>query len=234
MLEAVDISKYFKEQAVLQEVTLKVGSEIKVIIGLNGSGKSTLLKIIAGIIKGDGGQVKINGQIVTNFSPEKRGVGYVPQHPALFNHLTVWDNIIYSVKNGRGSKDAGAQVAEMLGLADILKKKPKELSGGFKSRVSLARALASEPKVILLDEPLSDIDAATKENLLPQFRDVFKSHEIPVLYVTHDVREAEIVGDSFAVMIGGKVMEISSARMAFDMIRDNYLNSFMPAGTAVS
>jgi len=109
--------------------------------------------------------VIIDNQEVTTLPPEKRGVGYVPQHPALFNHLTAWQNITYPLKNGRGSWERAERVASFLGLGSILTKRPRELSGGYKSRVSLARALMSEPKIMLLDEPLSDIDAATKEKL---------------------------------------------------------------------
>lgn len=225
MLEVLQVSKSFRKQQVLQKVTFKTGAEIRVIIGLNGSGKSTLLKIISGIIKVDEGQVFLNGKNITDEPPEKREVGYVPQHPALFKHLTVWDNIIYSLKNKRGSLEIGNQVVEMLGLTDVLSKKPGELSGGFKSRVSLARALTSNPKTILLDEPLSDIDAATKEKLLPEFRTALKTMNIPVIYVTHDVKEAELIGDTFSVITGGRLIDIESSSRAFDTIKEALLTA---------
>lgn len=225
MLEVLQVSKSFRKQQVLQKVTFKTGAEIRVIIGLNGSGKSTLLKIISGIIKVDEGQVFLNGKNITDEPPEKREVGYVPQHPALFKHLTVWDNIIYSLKNKRGSLEIGNQVVEMLGLTDVLLKKPGELSGGFKSRVSLARALTSNPRTILLDEPLSDIDAATKEKLLPEFRTALKTMNIPVIYVTHDVKEAELIGDTFSVITGGRLIDIESSSRAFDTIKEALLTA---------
>lgn len=221
MLEVLQVSKSFYNQQVLQGVTFKIGTEIRVIIGLNGSGKSTLLKIISGIIKADEGQIFLKGENITDQPPENREVGYVPQHPALFKHLTVWDNITYSLKNRRGSLEIGNQVVEMLGLMDVLSKKPGELSGGFKSRVSLARALTSNPKTILLDEPLSDIDAATKEKLLPEFRKALKAMNIPVIYVTHDVKEAELIGDTFSVIIGGRLFDIDSSAKAFDTIKES-------------
>lgn len=226
MLEVINLSKSFKQQQVLRGVHLQVGPEIKVIIGLNGSGKSTLLKIIAGTLPGDDGKVIIDGQEVTTLPPEKRGIGYVPQHPALFNHLTAWHNITYPLRNGRGSWEMAEQVVGLLGIAGILAKRPRELSGGYKSRVSLARALASKPKIMLLDEPLSDVDAATKEKLLQEFREVLKSMKIPILYVTHDVWEAELIGDTFGVMIGGKLVAVDSAREALALIRDNFFSLY--------
>ena len=221
MLEVSQVNKSFHKQQVLQGVTFKIGTEIRVIIGLNGSGKSTLLKIISGIIKADEGQIFLSGKNITDHPPENREIGYVPQHPALFKHLTVWDNITYSLKNKRGSLEIGNQVVEMLGLMDVLSKKPGELSGGFKSRVSLARALTSNPKTILLDEPLSDIDAATKEKLLPEFRKALKAMNIPVIYVTHDVKEAELIGDTFSVITGGRLFDIDSSAKAFDAIKES-------------
>lgn len=219
MLKINNISKCFENRKVLKDVTTEVKSETKVIIGLNGSGKSTLLKIVAGIIRADEGRVIIGERDVTLLPPEDRKIGYVPQHTALFNHLTIKENITYSFKNRRGSMETVEKTIDMLGLKDYLNCKPHELSGGYKSRVSMARALVSAPQVMLLDEPLSDIDAATKEKLLPEFRFVFKNIDIPVLYVTHDVHEAEAIGDTFAVMIDGKLIDIDSASRAFDFIK---------------
>lgn len=219
MLEVRDIEKRFGKHEVLRGVSLTVGPQIKVIIGLNGSGKSTLLKIIAGILDPTGGRVVLNGQDVTGLPPEERRVGYVPQHPALFNHLAVRENIRYGMRNGQGSEEMVDKVVKMLGLEEVLERKPDELSGGYRSRASLARALAPQPRVILLDEPLSDIDVAIKEKLLPEFREVLAVLGVPVLYVTHDPWEAEQLTDSFAVMVDGRFTEINSAGEAFDLIR---------------
>jgi molybdate transport system ATP-binding protein len=219
-LEVLDVWKEFGNQPVLRGVSFRAEPGIMVIIGLNGSGKSTLLKVIAGILKADGGRVFLAGRDISGLPPEKRRVGYVPQHPALFRNLTVWENVAYALKNGRGSRQAAGEAAEMLGLTGVLAKKPRELSGGYQSRVSLARALASGPGVILLDEPLSDVDAATKERLLPEFRNVLKARGVPVIYVTHDVGEAELIGDTFAAMIGGKLGSLDKARKAFEAVKE--------------
>ncbi|MFO8191280.1 MAG: ABC transporter ATP-binding protein [Bacillota bacterium] len=232
MLEFKNIKKCYGDQQVLCGVSMKMESGIKVIIGINGSGKTTLLKIIAGIISGDNGKVFINSRDVTVLPPEERNLGYVPQHPALFNHLTAWDNIIYASRNGRGFAETGKLMVEMLGLQDVLNKKPLELSGGYRSRVSLARALTSDPEVMLLDEPLSDIDASTKEKLWPEFRRTLKNNGIPSIYVTHDLHEAELIGDTFAAMVKGQIVNVASAAEAFEAIKDSYLNETVLSGIA--
>jgi ABC-type sugar transport system ATPase subunit len=232
MLEFMNVSKSFKDQLVLRDLSMKMESGIKVIIGINGSGKTTLLRIIAGIIKKDSGKVLINNRDVTDLPPEQRNLGYVPQHPALFNHLTAWDNIIYATRNKRGSVKTGSRMVEMLDLQEVLAKRPRELSGGYRSRVSLARALTSEPDVMLLDEPLSDIDASTKEKLWPEFRRILNHNNIPALYVTHDLHEAKLIGDTFVAMVKGKLVEVESAEDAFDVIKESYLDSDLLSGIA--
>ncbi len=225
MLKVENIEKSFPPKQVLRQVSLTVDSEIRVIIGLNGGGKSTLLKIIAGIWEADSGSVFIEDKNVTALSPEDREIGYVPQHPALFKHLSVKDNVYYSLRNGRGAVEDGNRLISMLGLQDVLDKKPNTLSGGYQSRVSLARALASRPKVMLFDEPLSDLDLVIKENLLPEFKKVLKTLGMPVLYVTHDPREATLVGDSFSALVHGNIQSISSAEKAFDLIKQGYASA---------
>ena len=225
MLKVNGIYKAYGTQEVLKNACLEIGPEIKVLIGINGCGKSTLLHIIAGIIEPDKGSVLLKERDITHLPPEKRRVGYVPQHPALFGHKSIIDNIRYGMRNGHGSEELLEDLINMLGLEGILNKKPGELSGGYKSRVSLARALAPQPEMILLDEPLSDIDAAVKEKLLPEFRRVTKLMNVPVLYVTHDPAEAEQIGDSFSMMQDGQVKGIDSAQHAFKIIKEGKLIS---------
>ena len=220
MLRIENLKKFFGKNVILNKVNLKVNpSEIKVIMGLNGSGKSTFLKIVAGLIQPDEGLIFINDKNITKLDPEDRNIGYVPQHPALFPHLTVKENIYYSLKNKRGSKKLADQLVEMLDLESYLEKKIDILSGGYKSRVSLARALVSQPEVVLLDEPLSDFDLAIKEKLLEKFKKVLKFLNIPVIYVTHDPVEAQIIGDTFSVLIKGKIKEINSIEEAHQLMR---------------
>lgn len=224
MLEVQNLVKAYGDLRVLDNVSARIeNGRILVIIGLNGSGKSTLLKVITGILPCDNGCVRIDGQDVTSLEPEDRKIGYVPQSTALFNHLTVRENIIYSQKNGRGSPDGFEAVVSMLNLRGYLSKKPKELSGGYRARVALARALYSQPSVMLLDEPLTEVDHAKKEQMLPEFKQVLHRLNIPVLYITHDPREAELIGDAFAVMYDGKLKTIGTTEEAFEIIRAQVL-----------
>jgi len=226
MLKASGICKRYSRHTVLRNATLCLEGEIKALIGINGSGKSTFLKVIAGIVQADSGEVFINGENVTKLYPEHRNVGYVPQYPALFQHLNVEENILYGIrKNKRASKAVYERVIEMLGLGDILKKRPRELSGGYKSRVSLARALVPQPHVLLMDEPLVGMDIVVRKHILPDFRKVLKEFQIPVLYVTHDLEEAELMADSFAVMNGGEIKPVASAPEAFNVVRNSFLET---------
>lgn len=224
MLDIDCIAKMYDNRQVINQASLSIGSEIKVLIGINGCGKSTLLKIIAGIIQADSGNIRLEGRDITALTPEKRQVGYVPQHPALFRHKSVLDNMRYGMRNGRGSDAFLNKMVSMLNLEELLHKKPNELSGGYKSRVSLVRALAADPRIMLLDEPLSQIDVVVKEKLLPEFRSLLKLLKIPVLYVTHDPGEAEKIGDRFAVMVDGVIKDIDSASEAFGLIKNHSLS----------
>jgi molybdate transport system ATP-binding protein len=221
LLKVEHLFKKFGSQVIVNRVSLQVDTEISVIVGLNGSGKSTLLKVMAGIWPQEEGRVFIGERDITHLAPEDRQVGYVPQHPALFRAMTVEENIGYCLRNGRGSEEMITKVVEMLELGEVLHQRADTLSGGFQSRVSMARALASNPQVMLMDEPLSDLDVAIKERLLPQFRKALRALRIPVVYVTHDTMEASLMGDRFSVMVRGSLSEVSSAQEAFEVVRSN-------------
>lgn len=219
MFSVHGLTKRFGTQLVLDNVDLQVGREVKALIGINGSGKSTLLKIVCGILEADSGQVMIAGRDVSRLPPEDRNIGYVPQHPALFSNLTIRDNIRYGMRKGRGSEEAYEELIEMLDLREVLDKKPKQLSGGYQHRASLARALAPQPVLLMLDEPLNGMDAVLKEKMLPEFQVILKNLQVPVLFVTHDPKEAQLLGDSFAAITGGCIESMNTAEQAFSAIR---------------
>jgi molybdate transport system ATP-binding protein len=220
VLKIENLCKSFGSQKVIKNVRLDVDSEIRVVLGLNGCGKSTMLKVVAGILEGDSGKITVDGKDVTTLPPEDRHVGYVPQQASLFKHMDVRENIRYCLRNGRGRVADIDQLVELLNIENVLDKKPDTLSGGFQSRVSLARTLASQPHVMLMDEPLSDLDLAIKEKLIPEFRKVLKKLGVPVLYVTHDLAEAQLLGDRFSCMIDGVLSDADSAEKAFGRIRE--------------
>ncbi len=226
MLEAKNLHKSFGSHHVLKGASLCVQpGEIQVLIGLNGCGKTTLQRILTGILEPDAGMVSIGGKEVTSSLPEDRLLGYVPQNTGLFRHLTVRDNILYSLKNGRGSEETFHRAVELLDLESYLDWRPAQLSGGYKSRVALARALVSSPRAMLLDEPISEVDRAKKEYVLPLFRQILLQLHIPVLYITHDPWEAGEIGTSYSIMRNGVVEGIASPEEAFSVIRQQARDS---------
>jgi ABC-type sugar transport system ATPase subunit len=221
MLEAHNLHKSFPPHKVLTGVSISVHpGEIQVLIGLNGCGKTTLQRVLTGIIEPDRGTISIGGRDITGLPPEDRMIGYVPQNTALFGHLTVRENILYPLQNGRGSEETFDQVVNLLSLEPFLAWKPEKLSGGYRARVALARALVSAPRAMLLDEPITEVDRAKKEYVLPLFKEILLQLHIPVLYITHDPWEAGQIGTSFSVMKDGIVEYIASPEEAFAVIRE--------------
>jgi molybdate transport system ATP-binding protein len=221
MLEVRNLHKAFAGHRVLNGLSMHIGpGEIQVLIGLNGCGKTTLQRVLTGILEPDQGSVHIDGQEVTALPPEDRMIGYVPQNTGLFRHLTIEENILYPLRNGRGSEEKFHEAVKLLSLEQYLTWKPEKLSGGYRARVALARALVSSPRVMLLDEPITEVDRAKKEYVLPLFRDVLLQLHIPVLYITHDPWEAGQIGNSFSIMKNGTVDRIMSPEEAFAVIRE--------------
>lgn len=216
-----NLHKSFATHRVLNGVSLEIQQgEIQVLIGLNGCGKTTLQRVLTGILETDRGSVYIDGQDVTLLPPEERMIGYVPQNTGLFRHLSIEENILYPLRNGRGSKEKFNEAVKLLSLEQYLDWKPEKLSGGYRARVALARALVSSPRVMLLDEPITEVDRAKKEYVLPLFREVLLQLHIPVLYITHDPWEAGQIGNSFSIMKDGNVERITSPEEAFAVIRE--------------
>jgi iron(III) transport system ATP-binding protein len=210
-------------------VTIDVAErEFFVLLGLSGSGKTTLLRCVAGLEKPDGGEIVINHHLVSsaerNFfiGPEERGLGMVFQSYAVWPHMTVFQNVAFPLINGprKFSNDAikkkvmaALELVQLAGLAD---RPAPFLSGGQQQRVALARALAVEPKVLLMDEPLSNLDARLREEVRDEIKNLSKKFGIAVLYVTHDQVEAMALADRVAVMSKGKVLQCAPPRELYD------------------
>jgi len=218
----------------LADVCLEVEvGEYFVVLGPSGAGKTVLLQLIAGILKPDRGRVLIDGVDVTRSPPESRCIGYVPQNYALFPHLTVYSNIAFGLKLRKVPRKEVDErvrgVAEKLGIAHLLHRKPRTLSGGEAQRVALARALAIEPKVLLLDEPLSAVDPVLRWELRDYLRKIHREFEATVVHVTHDFTEALALADRIAVLNKGRVEQVGDPREVFYRPKSEFVAWFTRA-----
>jgi iron(III) transport system ATP-binding protein len=215
-LQLNNVSHSFGEHQVLQSVSLELNhGSITALLGPSGGGKTTLLRIVAGFERPTAGSVSINGITVADAQtwvpPQDRGVAIVPQEGALFPHLSVGDNVAFGLKKRR-SKESRNRVQEMLqlvGLPDAANMQPSELSGGMQQRIALARALATHPAVVLLDEPFSALDASLRETLREQVVDILRTAGATAIWVTHDQDEALSIADTVAVLMNGRIAQIS-------------------------
>jgi len=193
--------------------------EYGVIMGPSGAGKTILLETIAGFWKPLEGKIVIDGVDVTKLPPERRGLSFVPQDYALWPHLTVFENIAYGLKARRVPEEEVKrrvlEVSEVMGIRHLLQRSPKTLSGGEMQRVALARALVVEPKAILLDEPLSSLDAKTRESIKDFLKELHGRLGFTALHVTHDPIEAAELGDRIAVMAEGKIVQVGKPSEVF-------------------
>ncbi len=215
-----DVSKTFpgpkgRNVMALQRVGLEVAErEFLAIVGPSGCGKTTTLRLIAGLEAPDAGTISLNGKIVNDVPPAEREVAMVFQSHALFPHLTAFENLALGLKLRRVPQaEAAARVremAELLGLADCLARRPAELSGGQRQRVALGRALVRRPQVLLLDEPLSNLDAPLRRGLRRELLRLHRELGLTTLLVTHDPAEALALGERVAVMNGGVIEQVAT------------------------
>ncbi|MEH7307335.1 ABC transporter ATP-binding protein [Neobacillus drentensis] len=207
------VTKGYDNQVVLNNISLTLNKgEFVTLLGQSGCGKSTLLRSIAGLEDVDVGRILIDGTDITNLSPRQREVGMVFQSYALFPNMNVFDNIAYGLKMKK-AKNIDSRVKKMIDMVDLNGKEksyPHQLSGGQQQRVALARALVMEPKVLLLDEPLSALDAKIRKNLQKELKRIQKELDITTIFVTHDQEEAMTMSDRIFVMNKGNVVQSGS------------------------
>ena len=199
----------------LREVNLDVDSgEYFIILGPTGAGKTVLVETIAGLHPVVKGTVSVDGRDITNLQPERRGLGIVYQDHVLFPHLSVWENVAFGLKSARRPerdiRPKVEKVAQLVNIDHLLQRKPRGLSGGERQRVSLARALATEPKVLLLDEPLSALDPEAREKMQQQLADIHRRVNVTIIHVTHDFEEALSLGKRVAVLNKGQVVQVGA------------------------
>jgi len=205
LLLIADIDKRFEGGLRIEaSIRIPAGASTNILFGPSGAGKTTVLRCIAGLEKLDAGRIVFDGQDWTNVPPQKRSIGYLFQDYALFPHLRVSENIGYAAKR---SPEIVKRVAAMLKVDDVLHRWPGELSGGQQQRVALARVLARKPRLLLLDEPLSALDAATRDHVRSELAELLRSIGIPAIVVTHDWVDALTLGDQMLLMSGGRVLQ---------------------------
>lgn len=219
MLELEGVEKKWKDFE-LKDINLKVEkSEYFVILGPSGSGKTLLLEIVAGIIIPDRGKVILNHKDITSLPPERRNIAYIPQNYALFPNMSVHDNIAFGLKMRRVSeieiKRKVEEIAEILGIAHLLERNPRTLSGGEQQRVAIARALVLNPELLLLDEPFSSLDPETRSKLTAEMKKWRKELDFTAIHVTHSFEEALSLADRTAVMIEGRIEQSGDVREVF-------------------
>ncbi len=214
-VRVVNLTKKFGEITALDNVNLMIrDKEYFSLLGPSGCGKTTLLRLIAGLIEPSGGEIYIGEKRVDDVPPEDREIGFVFQTFALFPHLTVWDNVNYGprVKNF-DPKESGTiveEVLEMVKLHERLEAYPNELSGGMMQRIAVARALAAGAKILLLDEPLGQLDAKVRNEIRYEIRKMAKDLNLTAIHVTHDQAEAMSISDRIAVMKKGKIVQVGT------------------------
>lgn len=235
-LELVNVSKRYGRTVAVDRVNLGVEKgEFVVLLGPSGCGKTTTLRIIAGLVYPDEGKVIIDGRDVTYVEPGERDVSMVFQDYALYPHMTVFDNIAFPLvvrrKKFRLSKEEISErvhkVAKMLGIDDLLDRKPLQLSGGQQQRVALARALIAEPKLWLMDEPLSNLDALIRVHLRAELKKLQKDLGITTIYVTHDQVEALTLADRIAVMNKGRIVQIGTPKEIYENPEHVFVATFV-------
>jgi multiple sugar transport system ATP-binding protein len=211
-----NISKLYNGEVVgVRDLNVEVSEgELMVLVGPSGSGKSTTLRLVAGLEKPTGGEVHIGGKLANDLPPRDRDIAMVFQDYALYPHLSVEQNLGFGLKMRRAPsgeiRSRVAEVSEMLGIGELLHRKPKELSGGQRQRVALGRALVRNPKVFLFDEPLSNLDAALRVQLRREIKEIHRKLGATMIYVTHDQTEAMALGSRIVVMNEGAVEQIGS------------------------
>ncbi|TDE56300.1 ABC transporter ATP-binding protein [Nonomuraea mesophila] len=232
MIELKALCKSFDGVPAVRDLDLVVGrGEFLCLLGSSGCGKSTTLRMIAGFVRPDSGTVLIDGVDVSGFGPDARPTSMVFQDYAIFPHLTVAENIEFGLKAQKLPRDERArrteEALELVGLTGLGGRRPNELSGGQQQRVAVARSLAIRPSVLLMDEPLSNLDAKTRIQLRTQLREIQRDTGTTIVYVTHDQEEALALGDRIAVMRDGSLEQLGSGHEIYLAPANGYVADFV-------
>jgi sulfate transport system ATP-binding protein len=238
-IKVANVSKNFGATSVLKNVSLEIPSgSLTALLGPSGGGKTTLLRVIAGLERADAGRVEIDGVEATALPPQRRGVGFVFQHYAAFKHMTVERNVAFGLSIRKRPKDEiKARVQELLELVHLeqfANRYPAQLSGGQRQRMALARALAVEPRVLLLDEPFGALDAQVRKELRAWLRRLHDQVHVTTVFVTHDQEEAMEVADEIVVVADGEVKQVGSPDELYERPASDFVMSFLGPVTRIA
>ncbi|MBS7604814.1 MAG: ABC transporter ATP-binding protein [Candidatus Bathyarchaeia archaeon] len=231
-IKLVNVTKRYGDIVAIKNLSMTIhDGEYICILGPTGSGKTTLLKLIAGIIKPDKGEIYIDGKLVNDVPPYERNIAYLPQYYALFPHLTALENVAFGpLSRGIDVKEAykiSMQILEMMRLAWRARSYPHELSGGMQQRLALARALASGAKILLLDEPLSALDARLRVELRYNLRKIAKENNLTTIHVTHDQEETMVVADRIIVLRNGEIQQEGTPLQVYNEPKNVFVAHFI-------
>jgi multiple sugar transport system ATP-binding protein len=231
-LRIENLTKKYGNVRALDDFSLEIKSgEFMVLLGPSGCGKTTAIRCIAGLINPSNGQIYIDEELVNDIPPKSRDIAMVFQNYALYPHMSVYDNIAFPLKMRKKSKpyteEKINEVANLLGMMDLLNRKPKELSGGQMQRVALGRALVREPKVFLMDEPLSNLDAKLRMYMRTEIKKLQKKVGITTLYITHDQIEAMSMADKIAVMNSGLLQQVGTPQEIYNRPSNTFVAGFV-------
>jgi putative spermidine/putrescine transport system ATP-binding protein len=238
-LRLEDISHRFGDVLAVRDINLDIaGGELVALLGPSGCGKSTLLRIVSGFIRQSSGRVLFDGEPVDHLPPSRRGAGIVFQNYALFPHMTVAENVAYGLVAQKWARRRIApRVAEMLALVHMSEfsgRKPRQLSGGQQQRVALARCLATDPKVLLLDEPFGALDKNLRLDMQIEVKRLQREYGITTILVTHDQEEALSMADRIAVMARGSIEQVSSPTEIYDRPKTLFVNQFVGSANVIA
>ena len=232
LIELKNVSKYWGDVRAVEKLNINIEEgEFVVLLGPSGCGKSTTLRLIAGLENVSSGGIFIGGKNVNNIDPSSRNISMVFQSYALFPHLNVEENIIFGLKVRKVKKGDRQvklkNVAEKVGLSNLLKRKPAELSGGQRQRVALARAIISENPICLMDEPLSNLDAKLRHQMRSEIRSLQKDLNITLIYVTHDQTEAMSMADKMVLMNEGEIIQQGKPKILYEKPDNTFTAKFL-------
>lgn len=227
-----DLYKNFDGKDVLNHISFDVRQgEFLSVLGPSGCGKTTLLRILIGLDMQDSGSIIKEGKDITPLSPSQRGMGIVFQNYALFPNMTVLQNVEYALKIKKETAKEATEIAkrtlDLIGMSDQLYKKPKQLSGGQQQRVAIARTLATNPDIILLDEPISALDVSMREIMKRELKDIQKKFDATMIFITHEQEEAFYLSDRIMIMSEGNIEQLDTPRNIYDHPANQYIEDFV-------